>query len=158
MPQTQSKDILDLIVTDHREVEQLFEKIETITNPEEISKCFLEIYKELTLHAKAEEAVFYPALKEHEETKRYVEGATVEHKDAEKLLEGMRDLSSTEHLFKTRLKELKTSVMHHVKEEESDIFDAVRQCMSEADLKALADAFNGAKATERATVESKAAV
>jgi hemerythrin superfamily protein len=156
MVQTKSKGILELIVIDHRKVEQLFEEIDDAKSPEDISGCFQEIYTELILHAKAEEAVFYPALREHEETKRFVDEAVKEHKDAEKLLENLRDLSPSEPTFKTRLKALKDEVMYHVKEEEGEIFKAVRHCMSEADLNALADAFSGAKSTERATVEAKA--
>jgi hemerythrin superfamily protein len=152
MANKQAKDIISLIEADHEKVEQLFEDMEDATGSK-AHKCFNQIYKELTLHAKAEELVFYPAMLEYEETKQYIEAAEAEHNSAKILLEQMKGLNPGDEEFKTKLTYLQETMLNHIEEEESELFDAVQSCMDEQILQKLGEEFQATKATLEAEVE-----
>ncbi|UBF23916.1 hemerythrin domain-containing protein [Kovacikia minuta CCNUW1] len=146
MAKAKTGDILSLIEIDHGEVEQLFEKIQKEKSAKKIQELFSQIYQELTLHARAEELVFYPAMREYEETEELIEEAEEEHNAAKILLEEMKQLGSDDEEFKTKLMHLIESVQHHVQEEEEEIFSAVRGSMEDEELQALGQEFQEAKA------------
>lgn len=146
-------DILSLIEADHRKVETLFAEIEQ-ADAAGMYACFNQIYKELTLHAEAEEIVFYPALQEFEETEEYIEEAEEEHEEARVLLEEMKALRPEDPEFKSKLMALKEAIQHHVQEEESEIFEAVRSCMDGETLMELAEEFTDVKRKYEQEVET----
>jgi hemerythrin superfamily protein len=152
MTATQAKNILSLIETDHRKVAQLFEEIAPAKGAKAI-ECFNQIYTELTLHAKAEELVFYPALQSFEAAKRHIEEAEAEHNSAKILLEQMKLLNPADDEFQTKLMHLKRTILHHVEEEEQEIFEFVRQSVQEAELRQLGQEFQAAKSRLEADVE-----
>lgn len=141
-----AKDILVLIEADHREVEKLFAEIENAKGAKKAQEIFNQIYKELNLHTKAEELVLYPAMQEYEETQEYIEEAEQEHNSAKILLEEMKALSPNDSEFKDKMQQLKEAVMHHVEEEEEEVFEAVRDCMDDKELQELGQEFQDAKA------------
>lgn len=149
----QAQDILSLIEVDHEKVEQLFQQMESAKGAKAMN-CFNQIYKELSLHARAEELVFYPAMMEYEETKTFIEEAESEHNSAKILLEQMKSLNPSDEEFGIKLKSLKEAVLHHVEEEEGEIFDAVRQCIKGERLQRMGQEFQAAKAREEADVEA----
>lgn len=152
MTATQAKDILSLIEIDHRKVEQLFKEIESAKGANAI-ECFNQIYTELTLHAKAEELVFYPAMQSHEAAKQKIEEAEAEHNSAKILLEQMKLLNPANSEFQTKLMHLKQTTLHHVEEEEQEIFGMVRESIEESELHQLGQEFQAAKARLKADVE-----
>lgn len=146
MADQQGMDILSLIETDHREVEDLFEQLEENAGSKKAEKIFSQIFSELSLHAHAEELVFYPAMQEYEKTKKYIEEAESEHNAVKILLEQMKSLKPSDSEFEVKFKHLKESVLHHVEEEENEIFEAVRECFDEQALVVLGKEFEQAKA------------
>ncbi|BCL33751.1 hemerythrin domain-containing protein [Nostoc sp. MS1] len=114
---------------------------------------FQEIYKALNLHARTEEVVFYPALREYEETQEYIEEAEEEHEDVSVLLEEIKAIQPNNPEFIEKISELKEAVQHH-EEEESEIFDAVRECISEEQLTALGEEFQKTKAKLEPDIEA----
>lgn len=154
MVKAKAQDILTLIEADHRKVDQLFEEIESSKGAKKIQDCFNQIYKELTLHAQAEELVFYPAMREYEETEEYIEEAEEEHNSAKILLEQIKSLKPGDDEFKTKLQHLMEAIKHHVEEEENEIFSAVRECMDEEELQQLGTEFQSSKAKLESQVEA----
>jgi hemerythrin superfamily protein len=152
MAATKAKSILSLIESDHRRVEKLFQEMEPSKSGKAI-ECFNQIYVELTLHAKAEEIVFYPALQDYEDAKQYIEEAESEHNAAKILLEQMKMLNPAEDEFQTKLTHLKEAVAHHVEEEEQEIFEIVREYIEEEKLQQLGQEFQSAKSRLEADVE-----
>src|SRR3546814_11766529 len=61
MAQKEKQDGIALLKADHREVEQLFSKFEKAKGAGQKQKLAEQICKELTIHAKIEEDIFYPA-------------------------------------------------------------------------------------------------
>lgn len=145
--------ILELIEQDHRKVESLLEEIKKTKDAKKKMKLFNDIYKEVNLHAKAEELVFYPAMREYDDTAEYIEEAEEEHEDAEALLEEMKEFNPKDAEFKEKLEELTEAIQHHVEEEESEIFKAVRKCIDEQQLNTLGEEFQAAKGKLQAEVQ-----
>jgi hemerythrin superfamily protein len=153
MAKAPSNDILSLIQADHHKLEQLFEQVATAQG-KELYDCFFQLYTELNLHARGEEIVFYPAMCEYKETEKYIEAAEAEHEDAETLLEQLKNLEPDSTDFQQTLEDLKAAVWHHVEEEESEIFDVVRQCMDEQQLIKLGQEFQTVKSRYQEAVEA----
>lgn len=140
-----SENILTLIESEHREAEKLFDEIANSGDAKKKQQCFDKLYQALNLHAQVEEFVFYPAMREYKETEKYIEEAEQEHNSVKILLEQMKALKPKDTEFETKFTYLKESVSHHVEEEESEIFDAVRKCMDEKQLQELAQNFKETK-------------
>jgi len=144
-----STDILTLIEADHRKVEELLSEIEK-TKGAKKKDLFRQIYQEMTLHAQAEELVFYPAMQEYEQTAALIEEAEEEHNIVKILLEEMLSIEPSDENFQMKMRYLLDNIAHHVEEEESEIFEAVRACMDEKQLQELGKEFQ----TTKSNVES----
>ncbi|MBD2413266.1 hemerythrin [Nostoc calcicola FACHB-389] len=153
MAKTKATDILSLIEAEHRQVEQLFAEAEKAKGSK-LNQHFNQLYKALSLHARTEELVFYPTLREYEETEQYVEEAEEEHEEVALILEEIKALKPTDPEFKEKMSELKDAVQYHVEEEESEIFSAVRECMNEQILAELGQEFQKAKAQLEPEIEA----
>ncbi len=145
--------ILSLIEEDHREVEQLFEEFDSAKG-RRLQTLFNQIYMEMTLHAHAEELSFYPAMREYEETAKFIEEAEQEHNSVKILLEQMHSLKPGDAEFKTKMSHLKESMLHHIEEEEEEIFPVVTDCMDEAELEKLGQEFQAVKERWRADLQA----
>ncbi|MBE8968568.1 hemerythrin domain-containing protein [Nostocales cyanobacterium LEGE 12452] len=157
MAKTKATDILSLIEAEHRQVENLFAEAEKAKGANLVEQ-FNKIYIELILHARTEELVFYPALQEYKETEQYVEEAEEEHEEISVILEEIKALKHNKPEFKEKMSELKETLEHHVKEEESEIFNAVRKCMSDQELTELGQEFQETKAKLVSNVEAALAM
>jgi len=156
MAKKKSQDILELILADHREVENLFSKLEKAKNPEQLYSLFNQLYKAVNLHARAEELVFYPSLREFEDTDDIIEEAEAEHEEAAAMLEEMKALNPDSEEFPERIAELKEALMHHLHEEESEVFEIIRESMDEQELSELGQEFQQAKTKLEAEINEAA--
>ncbi|MCD6040035.1 MAG: Hemerythrin cation binding domain protein [Gammaproteobacteria bacterium] len=124
---------------DHQKVKQLFKKIILAKTSKERENYFLEIRKELELHATSEDATFYKAIKINSKNNKIVEHAEEEHAEIKKLLSKLSKISSKETaIWLVKCGELKYAVEHHVKEEESKIFEKSKEVLSEEEAEKLA--------------------
>ncbi|MEH2229984.1 MAG: hemerythrin domain-containing protein [Nostoc sp.] len=155
--QAKSTDIFSLIEAEHRQVEKLFAEAEKVKGAKLVEQ-FNQIYIALILHARTEELVFYPALREYEETEQYVEEAEEEHEEISVILEEIKALKPTQPEFKEKMSELKETLEHHVEQEESEIFNAVRECMSDRELTELGQEFQETKSKLVSNVEAALAM
>src|SRR5689334_2641048 len=106
-------DIFELLHTDHEKVAQLFSELEDAETSER-AELVRQIELELMPHAKAEQAIFYEALKELEETKDIVLEGFEEHAQVEHLLEELKSCDVEDESFEAKAKVLKEAVEHHV--------------------------------------------
>jgi hemerythrin superfamily protein len=136
--------IQDIIRLDHNKVNMLFMQIEGTDDPQKIQEYFGQIYKDLSVHAEAEEQVVYPAVRPF-----YGEENTQELFDEQGsmkvLLEELKSSSLSIDALKSKLNELKEMVMDHVRQEESTMFAAIRDNCSDAQKEQLATQFKAAK-------------
>jgi len=120
---------LELLESDHRKVEMLFDQYEDNKEGEEEMKRQLaeRICGELTVHAQVEEELFYPWLREtlDEDDQEMVEEAQVEHNGAKDLIAQIEAAEDVDATYDAMVKVLSEYIKHHVKEEENEIFPEV---------------------------------
>lgn len=137
--------IQDVIRMDHQKVNVLFGQIESSNDPKKIQEYFGQIYKDLSVHAEAEEQVVYPAVRPF-----YGESDTKELYDEQAemkvMLDSIKAMSPTSSGFKQQVSRLKDAVMDHVRQEESTMFAAIRNNCSDDQKKQMATQFKAAKA------------
>ena len=138
-------DIFELIKADHRKVEEIFSEIENTNRSKQLDKYFNQLYKDLNIHAQVEELTFYPTMRNHKATEKFLEEAEEEHTEVKVMLEQMKSMDSTSAEFPEKIKQLKKAVQHHVQEEENEIFPQVRKSMKDEELKQVATEFQEVK-------------
>jgi hemerythrin-like domain-containing protein len=128
---------IELLMSDHRKVEDLFESYENEKDGDESTRKQLaqKICNELKVHAQVEEELFYPWLRENleEEDMEMVEEAEVEHQTAKDLIAQLEQADAVDEVFNAKVKVLSEYIKHHVKEEENEIFPEVSSEQEELD-------------------------
>lgn len=130
-------DAIALLKQDHRTVEALFEEFEDADEQEQ-SQLAERICNMLTVHAQIEEEILYPAAKEAlegEDEEDLVHEAAVEHESAKDLIAKVEGMTPDDELFEATVKVLGEYVKHHVKEEENELFHALKK--TDLDLKEM---------------------
>jgi len=141
------EDAIRLLMTDHREVEALFKKFESVKDDDSVKADIVaQICEALSVHAEIEEEIFYPAVREalNEKGEDMVDEAEVEHESIKSLVEWLEDAEPDDEHYDAKVKVLTEYVKHHVKEEENELFPAVKK--TDLDLDNL-----GAEMFERKT-------
>ena len=128
---------LELLMADHRKVEDLFEQFEQEKESDEGTRREIaqQICAELTIHAQVEEELFYPWLREQleDDDMEMVEEAQVEHNTAKDLIAQIEGASDIDEVYNAKVKVLSEYIKHHVQEEENEIFPEVRDQQEELD-------------------------
>ncbi|WP_293337168.1 hemerythrin domain-containing protein [Microcoleus sp. CAWBG58] len=136
--------ITEIISMDHRKVDTLFMEIEKTDNPQKLQEFFGQLYKDLSVHAEAEEQIVYPAVRSYysDTQELYDEQAAMKQ-----MLAQIKALNPSSSDFKAQIQQLKKAVQDHVKEEENDMFPQIRRNLSEAQMEQMATQFKEAKST-----------
>jgi len=128
---------LELLMSDHRKVEDLFEQFEQEKESDEGTRREIaqQICAELTIHAQVEEELFYPWLREQleDDDMEMVEEAQVEHNTAKDLIAQIEGATDIDEVYNAKVKVLSEYIKHHVQEEENEIFPEVRDQQEELD-------------------------
>lgn len=138
-------DAIQLLKKDHATVRGLLAELEatTVRAIKTRVELLARIDREIKLHAKIEEEIFYPAFKaagEKGDDAKMFHEATEEHRAAGDLV--LPDLLDTEpgsEKFSGRAKVLKELIEHHAKEEEKEMFPRAKQLLSTQELTALGE-------------------
>ena len=128
----------ELLKQQHREVEQLFERIEGGEEP--IQELMEELADNLCAHAVIEEQLFYPTVKRSvdEDGVDLVLESFEEHALMKVALQRALATGIDEEPFKARVMTLKELVLNHVEEEEEELFPDVEKTINDETLSALA--------------------
>ena len=124
-----------LLKADHKLVSDLFDQYEKTRSTAKKKALVASICLELGVHAKAEEEIFYPAVKAALKDKELVPEATVEHATMKELMAQVEGKEPDGEMFDAKIKVLSEYVKHHVKEEETEMFPKARK--TKLDMKAL---------------------
>ena len=136
-------DVIKLLETDHREVEDLFRKAESTSGAAK-QQVVTTIASELTIHAEVEEQIVYPAMREAG-LNDLVDEAEQEHTKVKDLVAQLESMDATTDDVDSVLAELEADVEHHVQEEESEGFPTFREAVDQATLQQLAAQVERAK-------------
>lgn len=141
-------DAITLLKDDHKTVEKLFKSYEKAGDRAYKTKRDLvdQMIKELSVHAAIEEQVFYPEIRrlvpgEEADTLESIE----EHHIVKWVLSELEGLDPEHERFHAKVTVLMEQVRHHVKEEETDMFPAVRQALGRKQLQEIGDTMEKAK-------------
>jgi hemerythrin superfamily protein len=132
-------DVIELLETDHREVEQMFGEFERATDPKQRRTIADKIIIELVKHSEAEEQAVYPAMaKKIEGGKEMVEHEISEHSEAEQIMKTLDGMDPEDPQFGVLMQQLIAAIRHHVQEEEGEAFPKFRAATSKEELDKLA--------------------
>jgi hemerythrin-like domain-containing protein len=133
----QSVTAIDLLMDQHREVEDLFAQLEKADDPEEKSQICAALCDKLAIHAKIEEKTFYPGIM-RDQTEDALHEAVEEHLQVKRLIADLLHIDPSDDRFEAAASVLKEDVSHHVKEEETELFPKVKKIVARENLIAMA--------------------
>lgn len=140
-------DAIALLKKDHASVKKLFKRLldDREVDHARGNDVFRRLREELAIHAEIEEQLFYPLLRRRVlDLEEDVLEALEEHHVAKTTLMELQKMSTEDERFEAKLTVLREYVMHHVKEEEENLFPALRKALDKNELedlgKRLADA------------------
>ncbi|MGP3955252.1 hemerythrin domain-containing protein [Nonomuraea sp. 3N208] len=131
------QDMIAVLVTDHREVEEMFSRLEHMVGriDEKAELLAEQVVIELVRHSVAEEAYLYPTVREHVPGgDSLADEEIAEHAAAEQTMKQLEGLESSDTEFWPTLERLMSQIRHHMQEEENDLFPRLRQACPEAQL------------------------
>lgn len=134
--------IQELIRMDHTKVNTLFAQVQSTDDPQKLQEYFGQIYKDLSAHSEAEEQIVYPAVRSYYEK---TDDLYKEQAEMKQLLERIKSISPSSPNFKDEVKQLMNAVMHHVQQEESEMFRKINDNFSEQQQEQMATEFKTAK-------------
>jgi len=147
----EQRDVIEILTTDHREVEAMFTELETLMQTrsgtdDELRKDLADqITIELVRHAVAEEVAVYPKVKDKVSAEE-AERAKQEHAEAEKTMKRLEKLDPDDAAFEQEMRTLMTEIREHVAEEEGEMFPRMREVMTQDELTELGKRVEAIKA------------
>jgi hemerythrin superfamily protein len=140
-------DIYTALSEDHRLFESQLDQLVALSQAgDERWKTVLDqLRRGLIAHAHAEEAVFYNALRESGEADSAVLHSYVEHATAEGEIRSLGAARALGANWTTMAKKFAEDLRHHIKEEESRVFDAARMVLDDDDAEKIGAAFQRLK-------------
>ena len=140
-------DIIAELTADHREVEGLFQQIESLpSGHRDRRKLADEMTIELVRHSVAEEQYLYPTVREHIEGGGPVaDKELADHARVEQALKQLEGCSVDDPEFDRLFMSVKQEVTAHVEDEENNLFPKLRQACGQDMLDTLGDRIRTAK-------------
>jgi hemerythrin superfamily protein len=145
-------DALTLLKKDHDQVKKLLKDLDDTTDRAIKTRqdLFERLKFSLTVHEQMEEAVLYPALKEHAETKEIVLEAYEEHDVVDTILGELEQTLFDDETWHAKLTVMRENLLHHIQEEEDEMFGQVRRLFEKATLESLGEQMRTIKAQAQA--------
>lgn len=135
----EQRDVIEILLHDHREVEQMFTELDSLvgTSDEASRHRRKDLVEQATIelvrHSVAEEAEVYPRVKERVSDPE-AERAKQEHAEAEVTMKRLESLQPGDAMFDQQLSALMQEIRAHVAEEEGEMFPHMRSMFSQEEL------------------------
>lgn len=129
-------DVVELITTRHREMEELLEQLESAEEPERRSELLAEVTRHLAVHMAVEERVLFPAARELADVDPETFGDDVlenleEHHVLKTVLDELHDMDPSDERFPAKAEVLAEQVEHHHEEEEEGVLAGLTEHWSD---------------------------
>ena len=148
-PSAPRSSAISLLEKDHKTVHKLLTQLDKARERKRRQDLLRKVEKEIKIHTKIEEKIFYPAFKEAAKTKQdniiFFE-AHAEHNLADLVLAEMKKEKIDSDQFAAKAKVLKYLVEHHAEEKENEMFPRVKKLLSNEELEALGERLQDEKA------------
>lgn len=115
---------------------------------------FEKLCRELVVHEKSEQTVWYPALRKKLAIKNILNHLLKEEKSAAKAIKSFKSVKS-QSVWEIKFEKFKHDVIHHADDEQEKLFPIVRKNMDSATLEKLGKKLKAFKASHLATVPKK---
>ena len=152
----QTPDAIDMLDADHLSVHAMFqsyrELVRTRATPLQRRALAEEICMELTIHAKLEEELFYPAVRDALNDDELVDEAEDQHGSQREFVAQILATQPEDELYDARVAVLADYVERHVRQEREQVFNRV--LASRVDLQSLGRAITARKEELRAVSEA----
>jgi Hemerythrin HHE cation binding domain len=128
---------VEILKEQHDRVKKAFKEFEKLDreDTEAQQQLVQTVCEDLKLHTTLEEELFYPAAREAIDDEDIMNEAQVEHETAKMLIEQLENMGPDDPNFHATFTVLGEYVLHHVKEEEGEMFPAAKK--SDLDLEEL---------------------
>jgi hemerythrin superfamily protein len=141
----QDMNIQTLIRLDHNKVNTIFTEIGATKDPQKLQEYFGQLYKDLLVHAQAEEEVVYPRVRSF-----YGDDNTQELYDEQaqmkRMLDEIKAMDPTKaDEFRSKIKDVMDVVGDHIRQEEFSMFLAIDKNCSEEEKEQMATEFKATK-------------
>lgn len=141
--------IYERLQKDHETQKNLAEKImKTSGDTDTRQRLFEEFKTEVESHAAAEEQIFYAALMETPEGQEQARHSVAEHEEAANLLEELTELHMGSGGWIHKFEKLKKELVHHIEEEEREVFPLAKSVFEDGQSEGMATAFDRRKSAE----------
>jgi hemerythrin superfamily protein len=131
------QDAIQLLESQHRSVERLFQSIENKSG-KEAHAAVLEIIDQLTVHTHIEERHLYPAVRTSE-SEELIDDAYEDHREVKEVCLHLLEIGPDDPDYSAKLEELQGLFEEHVSIEESELFPMARDLLEEDRLSALCE-------------------
>jgi hemerythrin-like domain-containing protein len=123
----------DILIDQHRELEECFERLVSGTEPEELRSQVAELLELLRLHSRLEERCFYPLVMQVE-GRSWAREEAEDHLTMRELMDELEELPPGHPEWQARLFALEDLVVAHLQEEENVVLPRLRMALDAQQL------------------------
>ncbi|HUG79902.1 MAG TPA: hemerythrin domain-containing protein [Burkholderiales bacterium] len=136
---SKSPEAIEMLKEDHDKVKKAFKEFEKMDreDTESCQQLIRSVCEDLKVHTTLEEEIFYPAVREVIEDEDLMNEAAVEHETAKMLIDQLENMGPDDPNYFATFIVLGEYVMHHVKEEEDEMFPQAKKA-KDLDFESLA--------------------
>ncbi len=144
-----AQDIFERLKRDHDKHRQLLAQLFASENqPEERKRLFDEFKVEVTAHAAAEEETLYSTMLAREQLRHDAVHSVAEHKEIGDLLQELAETDVASEQWRADFGKLADRYTHHIDEEETEMFPAAAEGLSDERIAELRARFERRKPAE----------
>lgn len=147
--------IFDRLKEDHDAHRQLFDKMaDAKDDHDRLEKLFDQLKVEVTAHAAAEEETLYATMLARPDLREDAQHSVAEHKEIDDYLEDLDELEFNGEDWRQTFDQLKKRYLHHIEEEEEEMFPGAAEKLTAEEENRLAEIFARRKPAELKRAEA----
>lgn len=147
--------IFDRLKEDHDAHRQLFDKMaDAKDDHDRLEKLFDQLKVEVTAHAAAEEETLYATMLARPDLREDAQHSVAEHKEIDDYLEDLDELEFNGEDWRQTFDQLKKRYLHHIEEEEEEMFPGAAEELTAEEETRLAEIFAKRKPAELKRAEA----
>ena len=127
---------IDVVTGQHREIQKLFQKLDSAVTPEETTRALEQLSARLVYFTNIEERHLFPAVHSQggEKGRLYIAEAMDDHDIIRQDIENLRATTPASERWLRLVTQLKENTQHHIEEENSGLLPLAEQLLSEESL------------------------